>query len=133
LYLVSVAGKSGGASGVVVEAGDMFICKIDSTSSGNQAGVGANWNVIQTNIAFTPEDVANKDTDTTLAANSDTKYPSQKAIKAYVDALLASGGVANDSITNAKLANMANATVKGRPTAGTGDPEDLSMSQLYAL
>lgn len=32
------------------------------------------------------EDVANKDTDTTLAANSDTKYPSQKAIKAYVDA-----------------------------------------------
>lgn len=31
------------------------------------------------------EAVANKDTDTTLAANSDTKYPSQKAIKTYVD------------------------------------------------
>lgn len=30
---------------------------------------------------------ASKDTDVTLAANSDTKYPSQKAIKAYVDAL----------------------------------------------
>ncbi len=33
--------------------------------------------------------LANKDTDAALAANSDTKYPSQKAIKAYVDGLLA--------------------------------------------
>jgi hypothetical protein len=31
--------------------------------------------------------LANKDTDGTLAANSDTKYPSQKAIKTYVDGL----------------------------------------------
>lgn len=31
--------------------------------------------------------LSNKDTDGTLAANSDTKYPSQKAIKTYVDAI----------------------------------------------
>lgn len=36
-------------------------------------------------IGYTPEDVANKDTDGTLAANSDTKYASQKATKTYVD------------------------------------------------
>lgn len=35
------------------------------------------------------EAVANKDTDGTLAANSDTKYASQKAVKTYVDTLLA--------------------------------------------
>jgi hypothetical protein len=33
------------------------------------------------------EDVANKSTDSTFADNSDTKYPSQKATKAYVDAI----------------------------------------------
>lgn len=31
------------------------------------------------------ENLSNKDTDITLAADSDTKYPSQKATKAYVD------------------------------------------------
>ncbi|MET4263898.1 hypothetical protein ABIA95_000165 [Bradyrhizobium sp. LA8.1] len=49
-YRVSVAGKIGGASGVVVEVGDIFICNTDGTASGNQATVGSSWNVIQTNI-----------------------------------------------------------------------------------
>lgn len=45
---------------------------------------------INTNFANLNTDkfeTSNVDTDTTLAANSDTKVPSQKAIKAYVDAL----------------------------------------------
>ena len=33
------------------------------------------------------EDLTNKDTDVTLSANSDTKYPSQKAVKDYIDNL----------------------------------------------
>ncbi len=41
--------------------------------------------------------------------------------------------LANDSVTNAKLNNMATATIKGRTTAGTGDPEDLSVTQATAL
>lgn len=41
--------------------------------------------------------------------------------------------VPNDYVTNAKLANMANATIKGRNTAGTGDPEDVTMGQLKVL
>ena len=39
----------------------------------------------------------------------------------------------NDTVTNAKLANMATATFKGRTTAGTGDPEDLTATQATAL
>ncbi len=49
-YRVSVAGKIGGASGIVVEAGDLFICLTDSTASGNQATVGTSWTVSQTNL-----------------------------------------------------------------------------------
>lgn len=41
--------------------------------------------------------------------------------------------VANDSVTNALLANMATATIKGRATAGTGDPEDLTGPQVRSL
>jgi hypothetical protein len=49
-YRVSVAGKIGGASGVNVEVGDLFMCLTDGTSSGAQGAVGSNWTVIQTNI-----------------------------------------------------------------------------------
>ena len=37
------------------------------------------------------------------------------------------------TVTNAKLANMATATFKGRTTAGTGAPEDLTATQATAL
>lgn len=49
-YRASVAGKIGGASGVNVEVGDMFICLTDGTASGNQATVGSAWSIIQTNL-----------------------------------------------------------------------------------
>lgn len=41
--------------------------------------------------------------------------------------------IAADAVTNAKAANMANGTIKGRSTAGTGDPEDLTGTQATAL
>lgn len=53
----------------------------------------ATWNAKQSALGFTPEDVANKDTDGTLAANSDTKYASQKATKTYADTKVAKASV----------------------------------------
>ncbi len=41
--------------------------------------------------------------------------------------------IAADAVSNAKLANMANATLKGRTSAGSGDPEDLTGTQATAL
>lgn len=38
-----------------------------------------------------------------------------------------------NAVTNAKLADVATATFKGRTTAGTGDPEDLTVAQATAL
>ena len=110
LYVVSVAGKIGGASGVDVETGDTLLCMLDGTLSGDQAAVGMNWTIGQGNIdgAVTGpaaavagrfaqfSDTTGKiiqdgglslDTDGTLASDSDTRIPSQKAVKTYIDAV----------------------------------------------
>lgn len=50
LYVVSVAGHIGGASGPVVEIGDWLLCNTDSSAGGTHAVVGAEWNIVQTNI-----------------------------------------------------------------------------------
>ena len=39
----------------------------------------------------------------------------------------------NDGVTNAKLANVATQTFKGRTTAATGDPEDLTVVQAKTM
>jgi len=41
--------------------------------------------------------------------------------------------VATAGVTNAKLANMAQNTIKGRSTTGTGVPEDVTAAQLVAI
>ena len=41
--------------------------------------------------------------------------------------------LSDDSVTNAKLSNVPTATLKGRISAGSGDPEDLSISQIQTL
>lgn len=69
--------------------------------------------IYQAALGFTAENVSNKDTDTTLAANSDTKYPSQKATKAYVD-------------------NSIPATLAFKTGAATKDTADASTTQTIA-
>lgn len=49
-YRVTVDGKVGGASGKVVEAGDVVECIADN-AGGTEASVGTNWIVLQANIA----------------------------------------------------------------------------------
>lgn len=41
--------------------------------------------------------------------------------------------IANNAVTNAKAADMAVNTIKGRITAGTGDPQDLTASQVRTI
>jgi hypothetical protein len=41
--------------------------------------------------------------------------------------------IANDAVTNAKAANMAVNTIKGRITTGTGDPEDLTAANVRTI
>lgn len=62
-----------------------------------------------------------------------TRWKSYSVTAQDVADLAAAGTVADDSITNAKLAEVATATIKGRTTAGTGNPEDLTAAQAAAI
>jgi hypothetical protein len=48
LYKISVAGKIGGVSGENVAIGDDILCTTDGSAAGDQATVGANWNILHT-------------------------------------------------------------------------------------
>lgn len=69
----------------------------------------------------------------------DSKQPTGNYITALTTDVTAVGPgsvaatIANDAVTNAKAANMATQTIKGRTTAGTGDPEDLTATQATAI
>jgi hypothetical protein len=56
-YIITVAGKVGGASGKTVEVGDMVIAKADN-AGGTEGSVGASWVVVQGNVAFTAAGLA---------------------------------------------------------------------------
>jgi hypothetical protein len=108
-YKISVAGKIGGASGVNVEVGDTITAIVDGSAAGNQATVGANWIIVQTNIDGAMVGPASStagsiptfsgttgkvlqdsavviSTDGTMAANSNTKIPTEAAIRTYLGA-----------------------------------------------
>jgi len=78
---------------------------------------------IQPSLGFTPENVANKSTDITLggATPSDVLYPSQKAVKNYVDNTIASSGLitVKVSLTSANILNF-NGTNTFQLLAGQG-------------
>lgn len=80
-WICSVGGTIGGST---VTPGDLIIAIVDTP--GQTFG---NWNLVDNLSGYVSENVVNKDTDGTLAANSDTKYASQKATKTYADTGLA--------------------------------------------
>lgn len=53
VYIISAAGKVGGASGTDVEVSDMLICNTDNTAAGDEATVGAYWDIVQGNFDLT--------------------------------------------------------------------------------
>lgn len=49
-YVVSAAGKIGGASGLAVDIGDVFVASADN-AGGTQAAVGSSWFILEHNLA----------------------------------------------------------------------------------
>lgn len=115
LWTISVAGTLGSSP---VTAGDVI--RALTNTPGQTA---SNWAISENNIGYVAENSANKDTDGTLSANSDVKYPSQKAVKTYADTKVPK----NASITGAtktKLTYDANGLVTSGADATTTDIAD---------
>jgi len=69
------------------------------------------------------------DTDLTTVSSNDDTLASAKAIKTYVDNN-SSSSIADESVTNSKLAHISTSTVKGRLSANSGDVEDVTVAAL---
>ena len=90
-YTVSVAGKIGGAAGVEVQANDVIHCLSDNPG-GDQATVGANWNVMQANLVQATEALAG-------------------IVKIATQTLVNAGTDDTTVVTPLKLANLLNSKV----------------------
>lgn len=127
--------------------------KLDGIASGAQVNVGTDLTVTAT--LFSVDILSSTGTDVTLntAVAGVTAGIMTSADKAKLDGIATSANnythpnhsgdvtstgdgatlIANDAVTNAKLANVATATIKGRVTAATGNPEDLTAAQVRTL
>jgi hypothetical protein len=79
MWIVSVGGT---IDGVVVHPGNSIIASVDTP-----AQLTANWNMIDSDLGYTAEDIVNKSTSVATDAASDVKYPSVKAVVTYAEAL----------------------------------------------
>ncbi len=71
MWVISVAGTLGGNA---VQVGDSIIANVDTPGQ-----TASNWNTLNTNLTYVPEDVANKVTSIS-GASTDTQYASAKLL-----------------------------------------------------
>jgi mono/diheme cytochrome c family protein len=91
MWIISVAGT---LAGEAVQVGDSIIANIDTP-----AQVASNWNHLNANISYVPEDVANKVTSFQTTP-TDAAYASEKLVKNSLDAKLAITNKATSSDIN---------------------------------
>lgn len=109
-YVVSVAGKIGGASGKVVNAGDVYFATADN-AGGTEASVGTSWAVIEGNLGFTP---VNKAGDTMTGDlivpdeaydatnwNGSFEVPTKNAVRDKIESVVAGSGSVSDAAYDA--------------------------------
>lgn len=125
-YRISVAGKIGGASGPNVEVGDLIILHVDGSASGNHATVGANWDIIQTNIdgAVTLDGTQTLTNKTINLSNNTLTGTLAQFNTALSDAdfatLTGTETLTNKTLTTPTIASFANATHDHEDAAGGG-------------
>ena len=138
---IEVATTMGNTTGALqlVSATDCFI-RMTATGVGGSSkpyaiDAGSARNVVIFTGSLSGFGVAGTNSSTTTLVITETgATPSGTILGDLAGSTWPTLNVANDAITNAKLANMAQATIKGRDlAAGTGDPTDLSPTQVLSV
>ena len=102
--------------------------KVPTTRTVNAKALSANISLNASDVGALAATHAAAGVTTTKIGNWDTAYGwGNHASAGYISS------VPNDHVTNARLANMEVSTIKGRVTAGTGDPENLTVGQVQTL
>lgn len=143
VYVISVAGCIGGVSGAEVESGDMIICKTDSTATGNQATVGAEWNIVdKNNTGVVTGPASAVDDNLALFSGVTGKVVKDSGVKvADIQNKTHTGDVtgsealtiASKAVTLAKMADLAALSIIGNDGASAGTPKALTAVEARAL
>lgn len=151
LYVKNTAGAMVCINPVDIPSGDSDIPNIAALATSGIAvrnNTGSAWTTRTITAGSSKISLSNGDgvsgnptVDVTEAnltiANIGGSVPATKMPALTGDVTTSAGAVAttiaNSAVTNAKLANMATETFKGRITAGTGAPEDLTIVQARKL
>lgn len=112
--VLSVAGRTGA---VTLAKADVGLASVDNTSDASKPISSATQTALNGKAAAVH----------THSTSDITGLGSLATLSAVSSAQITDGNV-----TNAKLANMANSTFKGRVSAGAGAPEDLTVAQMQA-
>jgi len=91
MWIISVAGTLGGES---IQVGDSIIANIDTPGQ-----TASNWNHLNANVSYVPENIANKKTSLT---DSDVDYPTCKAVNTGLSGKQNTLGFTPENVANKK-------------------------------
>ena len=112
--VVAIANGGTGASTIATAKTNLALNNVDNTTDLNKP-----ISTLTQTALDVKENTSNKSTTITLGT-SDVLFPTQNAVKTYVDAAIATTAIADGSITDAKIASVSAAKLTGILTVAKG-------------